>query len=111
MELVYSSVMLECKHAVSPCVNFLAWYSHFRLTVIGASRIFLLSQVTKHIKTDSDEQAVDELKSVILHQLSSLMPPLLLHLRNLGATGTSVEKCGAELVTNQLVSLGQIVGL
>jgi len=103
--------MLECKHAVSPCVNFLVWYSHFRhLTVIGASKIFLFYQVTKHIKTNSDEQAVAELKSVILHRLSPLMPPLLLHLHGLGATGTSIEKRGAEPVMNQLVSLGQIVG-
>ena len=66
MELMDSSVMLECKHAVSPCVNFLAWYSHFwHLTVIGASKIFLFSQVTKHIETNSDEhlkKAVTKLK-------------------------------------------------
>jgi len=104
--------MLECKHAVSPCVNFLAWYSHFRhLTVIGANKIFLFSQVTKHIKINHDEQAVVELKSVISHRLSPVMPPLLLRLRNLGATGTSIEKCSAALVINQLVSLGRIVGL
>jgi hypothetical protein len=104
--------MLECKQAVSPCVNFLAWYSHFRhLTVIGASEIFLFSQVTKYIKTNSDEQAVAELKSVILHRLSPVMPSLLSRLRNFAATGTSIEKCGVEQVMNQLVSLGRIVGL
>jgi hypothetical protein len=64
MELVYSPVTLDCKlnHAVSPDVNFLAWHSHFwHLTVTGASKIFLFSQVMKHI-----EEAVAELKSVIL---------------------------------------------
>ena len=77
-------------------------------TVIGASKIFLFSQVTKHIKTNSDKQAVAELKSVVMHQLSPVMPPLLLRLRNLG---TSVEKRSAETVINELVSLGRIVGL
>lgn len=77
-------------------------------TVIGASKIFLFSQVTKHITTNSDKQAVAELKSVVMHQLSPVMPPLLSRLRNLG---TSVEKRSAETVINELVSLGRIVGL
>ena len=93
--------------------NFLAWPSHFcHLTVTGASKIFLFSQVMKHIGTNSDdhpEEAVAELKSVISRQLSSVMPPLLLRLRNLGTTHG--EKYGAELVMNQLVSLGRTVGL
>jgi hypothetical protein len=102
----------KLNHAVSPNVNPIAWHSHFwHLTVTGASKIFLFSQVMKHIETNSDEhlkEGVAELKSVILQQLSPVMPPLLLCLHNLG---TTQEKYGAELVMNQLVSLGQIVGL
>ena len=38
MELMYSSVMLKCKHVVSPYVNFLAWYSD--LTVIKPNKLW-----------------------------------------------------------------------
>ena len=88
MEVIYSPVKAQ-PHCESQS-NSLAWPSHFyHLTVTGASKIFLFSQAMKHIGTNSHEhleESVAELKSVILQQLSSVMPLLLLCLCHLRTT-------------------------
>jgi hypothetical protein len=74
---------------------------------LDGGKIILVSQLMEHIQAENNQHplAVVELKSEILKNLSPILPPALERLRAMSAS------YGVAGVLDQLVSLGQIVGL